>query len=524
MAEIQLSESQARELAQFAAGLYAGERFNYWSPFQSNEIMQNLNSNGKRPTADKIRSALANYRENAETLQDYSEFMQHFDMIFARTIKMYVNALSYDVVPVCINATKASDYESPEYEKDKARIDDFLTKFKYQKEFRLVTENVVTSETFYTWFRKTKWKNQGMKYALQIMPQKYCITDGYWEKGLLYSFDMSYFLNPGTDLDLYDPTLKKYYNQVYGQNQSLFDYRPSTPLATRDGKYAYYVQTSPVDGSWVFKMDMSDFNNTPFIAPFLKSAIDNDTVQVLQASKDAAEAYGIIAGQIGTFDNAKSGTKQDQTVFTSATIGRFMGLAKKALKDTKVAALPMENIKWFQYQDSNADMYSNQLANSAAIGTGVSRVIYSSDRMSNAEIEAGLNEMYETMKPLYDQFSNFLEFYAGQITKKYKWQFIFPNGSNYPHKRKEYFDNLVKCADKGLVLPPAMWASGMGVNPVLFERMLAQSKYTGWVDEYSQLMANTNTATGANEGGRPKKEDGDLSDSGELNRDSEEGI
>ena len=104
--------------------------------------MQNLNSNGKRPTADKIRSALANYRENAETLQDYSEFMQHFDMIFARTIKMYVNALSYDVVPVCVNAIKASDYESPEYEKDKARIDGFGHDWDYfaNSEFSCLSE------------------------------------------------------------------------------------------------------------------------------------------------------------------------------------------------------------------------------------------------------------------------------------------------------------------------------------------------------------------------------------------------
>ena len=72
----------------------------------------------------------------------------------------------------------------------------------------------------------------------------------------------------------------------------------------------------------------------------------------------------------------------------------------------------------------------------------------------------------------------------------------------------------------------SQWASAIGVEPQVFERSLAESKYTGWVEEYSQLLMNVNTANAgsAGESGRPKKEDGDLSDSGELNRDSEEGI
>ena len=39
-------------------------------------------------------------------------------------------------------------------------------------------------------------------------------------------------------------------------------------------------------------------------------------------------------------------------------------------------------------------MYSNQLSATAGVGSGLSRVIYSSDRQSNAEIEAGMTEMY----------------------------------------------------------------------------------------------------------------------------------
>ena len=58
------------------------------------------------------------------------------------------------------------------------------------------------------------------------------------------------------------------------------------------------------------------------------------------------------------------------------------------------------------------------------------------------------------------------------------------------------------------------------MNPVSFERSLRESKNTGWLEEYSQMMMNANTAKdGGNIGGRPQLDDGDLSDSGQMNRD-----
>ena len=65
-------------------------------------------------------------------------------------------------------------------------VDNFLTKFDYKTEFRNVLKQVMKNETYYTWFRRQKWGNKGMKYALQVMPQDYCMLTGYWEKGLLF--------------------------------------------------------------------------------------------------------------------------------------------------------------------------------------------------------------------------------------------------------------------------------------------------------------------------------------------------
>ena len=526
MAEPLVTFEQAQAVTEFAQALYAYDQFGFWSPMLSNQLLQSLNNNPETPSSDKIRKALAEYKENAEQIQGYMEYMKFWDMIFARTIQAYCNALSFDLQPVCINAFTQSDYESSAYQEDKRRVYDFLNKFDYKAEFSKVVAQIVTHETYFTWFRKTKWGNKGMKFALQILPQDRCLLTGYWEKGLLFDFDMSYFLQAGVDINGFDPAFKKYYQRVFGSEEEAFkNYRPTNPLNRRNGAYAMWTQTSPSDGAWAFKWNPSTFNNTPFLAPFLKNAIANDDIAQLQYNKDIASAYAILAGEIRLFDSAKSGTKANQFAIDPKTLGGFMQKAKAGLGSlSKLAAMPLENVKFYQFEDKNANMYSTQLATSAGVGSGMSRVIYSSDRQSNAEIEAGLNDMYQTMKPLYPQFSNFLEFYVNQLTKKYKWKFIF-DGSNYPFEREARFDKVKKMADSGIVLPMQTWASVSGYQPQVFEAMMAESKYTGWVDKYTQLLKNTNTTKGDsdNEGGRHRENSTTLTPSGEASRETLEG-
>lgn len=515
--EILLSKEQVDVVTQFANELYTYDRFGYFSPFLSNQLMQELNNNPKMPTTDSLRKALSNYKENAQQLQGYMEYTKFYDMLFARTIQAYVNSLSFDLQMVCTNAYTAADYESAEYIDDKRRVYDFLNKFNYKNEFRKIVQQIVLNEVYYVSFRKTKWGNHGMKFALQTLPQDRCMLDGYWEKGLLFSFDMGYFLQAGADINLYDPSMKVAYNRVFN-GKKIEDYIPSAQLDKRDGVYSLWTQLSPNDGYWAFKMDMSNFNVTPFLAPYLKNALTNDEIEQLQRNKDMAEAYGILAGEIATFDTAKSGTQQDQLVFNPTTLAKFMKIAKSGLSSAiKLAALPVKNLDFYQFEDKNTDMYANQLRTSSGIGIGAGRLLYATDRMSNAEVESALNEIYQTMKPLYYQFGNFLDYNINKLTKKYCFKFIF-DGSNYGFERSSRLDRLSKLADKGIVLNSSAWASVLGYEPQVFDAMLAESKHCGWTDNL-QLLMNTNTTNQSTDGGRPTMSDDELSDSGEANRD-----
>ena len=335
-----ISFEQSKEVVEFAQALYGYDRFGVWSPDLSNSLLQGLNTNPESPTSKKIDTALANYKSSADTIQSYMEFMSVYDMIFARTLQAYCNALSFDLTPVCINAFTESDYQSSDYAADKKKIYNFLNKFRYKAEFQKVVQQLMMHEVYFVSFRKTKWGNKGMKFALQVLPQDRCLLTGYWEKGLLFDMDMSYFLQAGTDLDLYDPSMTAAFNRVFAAQGLAQGYRPSVPLDKRTGTYAMYTQLSPTDGYWAFKRNPSTFNTTPFLAPFLKNAITNQEIAELQYNKDIASAYGVLAGEIRLFDNAKSGTKANQFAIDPKALGGFMQKAKSGLGSLiKLAAM-----------------------------------------------------------------------------------------------------------------------------------------------------------------------------------------
>lgn len=515
--EEKISRSDIQDVIDFSAGLMAVD--NFYSPFLSNQLLTNLNNNPRLPSAESVKKALNDYKNSGEELQGFVEFASSFDMIFKRTLYSYANALSFDLQITCKNAYTDSDYQSDEYKKDRQTVDNFLTNFDYKKEFYNVLLNVLKRDTYFTWFRKTKTGNRGkMKFALQIMPQDYCMLTGYFEKGLLWSMNQLYWTLPGVDLDSYDPSLKRTYQRAL-ENAEL-NYKPSAPLNERTGSYALWADVSPLDGAWCFKWATDNFANNPFLSPYVANVLRSDEIGELQYNKDLIAASGILAGEIQLYDQARSGQKANQFSIDPKTLGAFMQKVKSGLNGAaKIAAVPLANIKYFQFEDKNPNSYTNELTTTAGIGTGISRVIYSSDKMSNAELEAALNEVYQTMKPMYAQFNNFLDFYINQMTSKYKFKFEFV-GSNYQFERDARFDKMMKMADKGLVLNSSAWASAVGMNPVTFDRMLAESKYTGWIDKYSTLMLNANTTAQSNEGGRPRQSGTSLTESGEASRET----
>lgn len=513
-----LTEEQLSTVLEFASGLYDNiANYGMFSPFSQNDNLLRINNNPLKPTEEKLEEALTKVPYDKELVRSYSEFMEVWDSIYGKTLKYYCGLLAYDLSWVCTNIKDPKEYQSEEYKKDLKRLYKFFDKFDYKSEFSKITNEVLKKGASFTWYRDSEPINQVLDekksehFALQIMPDKYCKITGYTSKGNpIYDFDVSYFLNPTVDIKLFSPILINKFKDTINNNKDR--YIPSNSLNNRDGVYGnQYVQTSPLDGAWCFKFDVSNYRIVPPFASMMKGCLSNDDIIRLQKDKDIIGAYYLLAGEIKTIDNAKT-DKADQFKISPKTTGALMQLLTKGLnKNVKGLIFPAENIRGWQYSDNNINMATNHLKSTTAQGASASSLIYTTDKMAQFELENAIYTDYSMVKGLYRQYSNFLNYYVNKKTSKYKFNFTL-DGLDRQWDREKRQTSLRNYSDKGIVLGESQWASALGMNPCDFSRSLEEGCYSDFTQKLT-LMLNANTMKdGSGENGRPKAEGLDKSD------------
>lgn len=529
----QLTQEDVMEIIKFASNIYSQYPFGYYTPDMSEQILQNLNNNPLVPTNDKAKQALVDYKNKQDELRAYSEFMEVYDRLYGRVLEYYANMLSFDLNFSCKNAySPDTDYVSQEYKDDIRRIYKFLDMFKYKEQFRKVLREVLRHETYYTWFRTSRGTinndpedlttEKAVKYTLQTLPQKYCKTVRQWENGYLFDFDMVYFTNTGVDINSFDPIFKKYYNDVFNKDKD--HYNPTESLNNIGGVFALWHQTSPEDGAWEWKFNDTSALGVPMLASLIPNFLTNDEVAKLQKDKDLISAKAILAGEIQTLDKQKSGNSTDAMVYKMSTLIKLLALVKRGLeKNINAVAMPTANPRMYQFSDGNPNMVSTQLKNSVGLATSASRLLYCDDKMSESEIRNAIVTDYNIVRKMYEQFENFLDFFANKKTRKYKFKFIF-SGSTYPFIHDGEVDNLFKLADKGINLAPRTYAKVLNMTPQDFDRLLEESKYSDWTNKLLTSLISINTQSKSDDkGGRPQAENNDLTDSGATSRDYQGG-
>lgn len=512
----QLTESEVYSVLAFADSLYGT---NVFTPQLLNQNLINLNNQPLKPTYDKLIKALSNSKYSAEELQGYSEWLEWTDSLYNKTLNYYSNLLSFDLSYRCNNA-QGKEYKSKEYKDDLKRVTKFINGFDYQGEFRKMVKLMIRNETVYTWLR-FNMSEEDSKYALQILPQDRCLLTGLFSQGLIFDIDMSYFLQPGISIDSYPDAFKDYYNDTF-KGMNVNEYNPVNPFGKRDGSFAFYHQTDPLEGAFAWKFDTSNFNSVPFLSSAMVTNLLNIDMQALQRDKNIVSAFALMIGELGIIDNNQSNT-QDRFEINPKTLGSMLQMVKMGINSSniRIGAMPTKEVEWYQYNDSNPNMYSNQLKTSAGQSASASRMIYSDDKMSQSEVENAIITDYNIVKKLYSQFNNFLNLYVNRKTRKFKFTFEF-NGSSYPFERAERIDNLMRLADVGIVLNTSAFASAFGYNPIAFDAMLDEAKNGDMTDKLTQLLSihTASGSSGTNEKGRPIKKRG-ATDSAETGRDYE---
>lgn len=517
-----LSSDDVMSVLKMAQYIYQGG-FGWSSPDLANQTLIGLNNTQLVPTRDKLNKALERPLQSQDELIAYSQFAESFDRLYKRTIDYYAGLLAFDLDWTCINM-KDNDWNSKEYKEDVQRVSKFFDKFKYKAEFSNALRECIRNGTYYTWFRDTTgaMNKSGVislddkvckadGYTLQTMPQKWCKLTGKWEKGWLYSFDMSYFTQAGTYLQSYDPIFREYWKNVFGDDVNIEPYNPIKPLNERDTTFAMWTDTSPEHGAWAFLMNPSNADSAPLLAPLIRNTITDIEMEKLQHDVNILAARGIITGEIPLMDKSKSGQVPNQSAWDIKTLTKFMTLVKNGLdKSINAVALPLENTKFHQFDDKDTnDLYDKQLSGTAGNAASASRLIYSSGKVSQAELQAQIQTDCNFIGKMYHQFESFLNYYVNKKTRVYKFNFHL-SGYNYDFLREREKTALLDLANIGFVLNPTAYAKIVGYEPQDFLRSLAEGHYTTTENLTQLLSIYTQSNKSA---GRPEMNDSDTAES-----------
>lgn len=488
-----------------------------YTPYLLNQNLVDLNNNEKVATYDKILKAFQDIKGNADILRGYSEWLAWTESVYAKTLDYFEGLLSFDlnIIPI-VPENKTIDFNSKEYKADRERVNQWLRSFDYKKYFKRIVKEMLRNNVAYTWLRESNGENP--KRALQIMPQKYCIITGETEICPLYDFDMTYFTQAGTSLKLFPKVFEKYSDEVFDKTSGYDRYNPANVLSRRNGTFALYHQTSIEEGAFCFMFNDGNYNAVPPFMYMMRSAVLNPEVELLQRDKDFASAYSLLVGEIKTFDDAKSGTKANQFTISPKVLSAFLNKVQSGLKkNVRPVAMPTTDNKHFQFVDQSPQMASYKLSESASQGASANSLIYSTSKPNQQEhIDMILND-YNHIKGIYSQFNAFLNYFVNKVTKKYKFEFEF-DGLDYQFYRDKKLDTAMKMAEKGFVLNSSYYASIMGIKPYQFDAMLKEG-HNGNMLENLSVLYNVNTMRdSSNNGGRPKKNDSDLTSGGQTTR------
>lgn len=494
---------KAFDVLEFSRGYNDG----VFSPITQNTLMKNLNISAIVPDRQDIEESLRNPSNSENQLVSYSQSYYFSSLMYKRNVEYIANLPAFDLELTCVNAT-AEDYKTTRYKNDYKAIANFLDKFDYRAQFKEVLWNLIMEETYYCMFRKFETKN-----ILQQWPSKYAKITGRFEYGLLYDIDMNYFLQGIVDLDCYPDWLKKKYKEIFSADTK--GYKPANKLNDRTGKFAMWTQTSPEEGFWCFKFNPKHSLQVPFFSAMLPEMAIVPMMRKLQVDQSMAAARKLLVSSVPYLKEKKSSSVANQLAIDADVLGKFLGLAAQGLESAiKILALPTEDIKGVEFENTDKDTYKNFMAITSSLLSG-GKVIFSTDENQNAiETQLSLNLDELLVESVYPQFEEFLNYYANQETKKFKWKFRFV-GCNDQFDRLRRQNEAFTYADKGVVLPNKI-ASSLGLNKIELERELEEAKSTGFTDKL-MMMLNVNTMKSSN-AGRPQKDESELTNSGSKTR------
>ena len=200
-----LTRDEVFSVVEFAKAMSGMGMGAYLTPDLINSRMRDLNLTATQATESSLATALANPKDSEKQLREFSQSFEITSQPYKRIINYLSDSLSFDITYSADAEFK--EYKTKKYKDDLKSIEKFLDGFDYKKEFPVVVREMIRNDAYFCAVRDV---GNG-QIILQELPAQYCKITGKWAGGFLFSFDMSFFLLPGSNLEMWPPFFTKKY-------------------------------------------------------------------------------------------------------------------------------------------------------------------------------------------------------------------------------------------------------------------------------------------------------------------------
>lgn len=461
-------------------------------------ITRDLNNNTSTPTfslytKDNIAEYLKNPYNYQQQLRRAVTYIYGASPHFRRLIQYFtgLSDLAYVVSPYRIDPKTAN---AKSIGRNYRKVLNAMSAMSVKTQFPKILTVCLREDTFYG----TMWVTND-NITIQQLPADYCAVSTIEGNVLNVSFDFSYFNTNAQYLDFYPSEFKTKYN-IYQKNRS---------------GARWQELDSPTSFAIKCNNDILEYSLPPF-AGILREVYDLEDYKQLKLTKTTLENYAMLVMTIGLNENGEWQIDLDKAK-------EFWRNLDSVLPDeigSVLTPLPINKISFEKSHtgDTNTIAEAEQNLFSAA---GVSSLLFNNDKASaNAlvlSIKADQAITYGIVKSIEDAVNRFIQ--AQSYGKNFKVTFLDCS----PFNRKELGDMYLKACQYGVPMVSYYCASqGLGQAEMdcmsFLENDILDIKST-FIPLQSSSTQSAPSGNGAtDEGGAPPKDTGELSESGEQNR------
>lgn len=460
-------------------------------------ITRDLNRNIYTPTfslfsKNDITAYLSNPYRYEKQLRRAVTYIYGASPHFRRLIQYFsgLSDFAYVVSPFKIDPLSAN---IKTIRRNYRKVLNLLSSMSIKTQFQKILTVCFREDTFYG----TMWVTSD-SIIIQQLPSDFCAISSIEDNVLNVTFDFSYFDARQTMLDKFPPEFKKKYEQ-YKKNRMV----------------RWIELDSPTSFAIKCNVDILDYSIPPF-AGILREIYDIEDYKQLKLTKNTIENYAMVVMTLGC--NPDGSWQMD---FDKAK--EFWGNLDGVLPEEIGSILSPMPVSKISFEKSNTGD-TNTVADAEQnlfTAAGVSSLLFNNDKASaNAlllSIKADQSITFSVVRSIEDMLNRFIHHQGyGQY---FKVTFLDVS----PFNRKEMGDQYLKACQYGVPMI-SYYCASQGLDQAELDCMsFLEVDVLNLAEKFKPLKSSATQSSGdgegaTDEGGAPEKDIGELTESGEQNR------